>query len=209
MSAEPASVLILFAHPALEKSRVNAVLCEAVREMRGVTFRDLYEEYPDLAIDVRREQELLLAHETIVLQHPFYWYSSPSILKEYQDLVLQHGWAYGHGGEALVGKSLLQVITTGGRASAYQRDGLNRFTVRELLAPFEQTAFLCGMDYLPPFVAHGSLRMTANEVRAHADDYRAVVGGLRDGAVDLEAIQRHERVNTPAALAEIREHVSG
>ena len=47
-------VLILFAHPALHKSRVNRRLAAAVRHLEGVTFHDLYEEYPDFNIDVAR-----------------------------------------------------------------------------------------------------------------------------------------------------------
>ncbi|MDH3226628.1 MAG: NAD(P)H-dependent oxidoreductase [Thermoleophilia bacterium] len=209
MPSDDPTVLILFAHPALEKSRVNAVLIEAVRDLPGVTFRDLYEAYPDLDIRVEHEQALLVKHDIIVLHHPFYWYSSPSILKEYQDLVLAHGWAYGRGGEALMGKTVLQVITTGGRESAYRRDGINRFTIRELLVPFEQTARLCGMDYLPPFVAHGSLHMTPEEVLGHADDYRRLVEALRDGAVNRDAVREHDRINSEAAMAFVGERVSG
>src|SRR4051794_28113090 len=97
-------VLVLFAHPALERSRVNRALLRAVTECPGVTFRDLYEEYRDLHIDVRREQALLLAHDAYLFQHPFYWYSTPAILKEWQDLVLEHNWAYGKEGKHLVGK---------------------------------------------------------------------------------------------------------
>jgi glutathione-regulated potassium-efflux system ancillary protein KefG len=78
-------VLILFAHPVLERSRVNRRLLEAVKDLDGVTIQDLYEAYPTLAIDVQREQDLLLAHDVIVFQHPFYWYSVPAILKEWQD----------------------------------------------------------------------------------------------------------------------------
>ncbi len=97
-------VLILFAHPALEKSRVNRRLAEAVQSLPGVTFNDLYQHYPDLDIDVEREQQLLVAHDVVVMQHPFYWYSSPAIIKEWQDLVLEFGFAYGPGGTALEGK---------------------------------------------------------------------------------------------------------
>ncbi|HEU4610738.1 MAG TPA: NAD(P)H-dependent oxidoreductase, partial [Kofleriaceae bacterium] len=147
-------VLVLFAHPVLERSRVNRRLVDAIRDVDGVTIRDLYEDYPTLAIDVRREQEELLAHDVIVFQHPFYWYSSPAILKEWQDLVLEHGWAYGVGGTNLRGKLTLNAITTGGPAGAYQRSGYNRFTVRELLAPWDQTAHLCGMRFLAPFAVH-------------------------------------------------------
>src|SRR4051812_19800739 len=107
-------VLVLFAHPALERSRVNRALLEAVRSVPGVRLHDLYEEYPDLNIDVDREQELLLAHDVYVMQHPFFWYSGPAILKEWQDLVLEHNWAYGREGHALVGKVTFNVISAGG-----------------------------------------------------------------------------------------------
>ncbi len=55
------SVLIQFAHPALEKSRVNRHLIQAVRDLPGVYFNDLYENYPDFQIDVAHEQELCCA----------------------------------------------------------------------------------------------------------------------------------------------------
>jgi putative NADPH-quinone reductase len=104
MSSDPHRVLILFAHPALERSRVNRVLIRDLDQLDGVTFHDLYEAYPDFDVDVAREQALLLEHDTIVLQHPFYWYSTPALIKQWEDLVLQHGWAYGHEGNALRGK---------------------------------------------------------------------------------------------------------
>ena len=143
-------LLILFAHPAFEKSRVNRRLVEAVRSLSGVTFHDLYEQYPDFDIDVRHEQKLLVEHDVIVMQHPLYWYSTPALLKEWQDLVLEHGWAYGGGGTALRGKLLLTATTAGGSEEAYCRTGQNSRTLRELLAPIERTAALCGMTYLPP-----------------------------------------------------------
>ena len=188
-------ILILFAHPALEKSRVNQVLAKEVRDLDGVTFHDLYEEYPEFDIDVGREQKLLEAHDLVVLHHPFFWYSTPAILKQWQDLVLEHGWAYGRTGSALRGKKVLSVITTGGREIAYQKDGHNRFTMRQLLAPIEQTAYLCGMDYLPPFVVHGTHGMTAPEMDAHARDYRRALEALRDGRLDFEAANEHARLN--------------
>jgi glutathione-regulated potassium-efflux system ancillary protein KefG len=189
-------ILILFAHPALEKSRVNEVLVRAVRDLEGVTFHDLYELYPEFDIDVKREQGLLETHDVVVLHHPFFWYSTPAILKEWQDLVLEHGWAYGHAGTALRGKKVLCVVTTGGREVAYQQDGYNRFTMRQLLAPIEQTAYLCGMDFLPPFVVHGTHGMKLPEIEAHARDLRRALEALRDGALDLEAALGKARLNS-------------
>ncbi len=196
MSHAPAApVLILFAHPALEKSRVNRVLVSAVRDLPGVTVHDLYEAYPDFHVHVEREQELLLAHNVVVLQHPFFWYSTPALVKEWEDLVLQHGWAYGTGGTALHGKTLVSAITTGGREESYCEEGSNCYTIRQLLAPIEQTAHLCGMRYLPPIVVHGTLGMERPEMERHAADYRRLVEGLRDGAVDPAAVADLPRLN--------------
>jgi glutathione-regulated potassium-efflux system ancillary protein KefG len=74
-----AGVLFLFAHPALEKSRINARLIRDVVKLDGITFHDLYEAYPDFFVDVAREQQLLSTHDLIVLHHPMYWYSSPRL----------------------------------------------------------------------------------------------------------------------------------
>jgi glutathione-regulated potassium-efflux system ancillary protein KefG len=178
-------VLIQFAHPALQKSRVNRKLIAAVGNLEDVTINDLYEEYPDFFVNVKREQELLLSHEVIIFQHPFYWYSCPAIVKQWEDLVLQYGFAYGAHGTKLNGKWVLTAITTGGPASAYQRNGYNYFTFRELLTPFEQTVRLCGMVYLPPLVISGTLAIkTEEEIAAYATLYRRAVESLRDGRFD-------------------------
>jgi glutathione-regulated potassium-efflux system ancillary protein KefG len=174
----PKRVLILFAHPALHRSRVNRHLIEAAQSVPGVTIHDLYEMYPDSFIDVEREQKLLREHDAVVWQHPFFWYSSPAILKEWQDLVLELGFAYGEGGTALVGKRALTAITTGGPADSYDRTGFNRFTVRELLRPFEQTATLCGMEYLDPFIVHATHQLSDREITEAAERYRARIEEL-------------------------------
>ena len=182
-------VLILFAHPALEKSRAHRRLIRALPQRADLTFHDLYEEYPTFDIDVRREQELLLAHDLVVLQHPFFWYSTPALVKQWEDLVLEHGWAYGSQGKALSGKPLLSLITAGGGASAYAHEGYNRFTIRELLAPIEQTAYLCSMRYLPPYVIHGTHRMTDAELDVEAGRYHLLLNALCDGRIDGNAAQ--------------------
>jgi glutathione-regulated potassium-efflux system ancillary protein KefG len=191
-----ANVLVLFAHPAIRKSRVNRLMLDAVRPVDGVTVNDLYEAYPDLDIDVAREQELLAGHDVVVFQHPFYWYSTPAMFKEWQDLVLEHGWAYGHEGDALRGKTLLSAISTGGSEEAYCAQGSNRYSMRQLLAPIEQTARLCGMVYLPPFVVHGTHSLTEHEIVIHASDYRRLVKGLCDGRVEMTKTEGLARLNS-------------
>ncbi len=195
MNTTKKNILVLFAHPALQKSRVNRVLLNGIHGLEGVTLRDLYEEYPELDIDIQREQASLAENDIVVLQHPFFWYSTPAMLKEWMDLVLEHGWAYGKEGTALHGKMWLNVVTTGGREVAYQRGGYNRFTMRELLAPIEQTARLCGMDFLPPFVVHGTHGMTNAEMADHATDYRRALDALRHDRIDMTAARECSRLN--------------
>lgn len=198
-------ILILFAHPALEKSRVHNRLVDAVPGREEITFHDLYEAYPRMDVDVSREQQLLLDHDVVVLQFPFYWYSTPPVLKQWQDLVLEHGWAYGSRGTALQGKTLLCAVSTGGRAEAYAPEGYNRFTVRQLLAPVEQTARLCGMRFLPPWVVYGTHRLDEGGIRRAAELYSVLLDGLiRDRVADeRENLEALENLNgTVVAWAE-------
>jgi glutathione-regulated potassium-efflux system ancillary protein KefG len=182
-------VLIQFAHPALEKSRVNRRLITRAEGTPGVTLNDLYEQYPDFDVDVAREQDLLLEHDVIVLHHPLYWYSVPALLKQWFDLVLEHGWAYGSGGTALEGKWLVCAITAGGGEAAYRAEGLNRNTLRQMLAPLEQTAWLCWMKFLPPYVVHGTHRLESAAIEQHAAGYVRFLEALQNESLDLEPLR--------------------
>jgi len=193
----PRRILILFAHPSPERSEANRPLAAAAAAMDGVTFVDLYAEYPAFEIDIDREQQRLLAHEVVCFQHPLYWYSTPAILKEWQDLVLEYGFAYGSRGTALRGKLFFNAITAGGPAAAYCAEGYNHFHIRELLRPLEQTAMLCGMTYLPPFALFGA-RTAVDEGRipAHVADWRRLLAALRDRRLDIAAAAGLGQLNT-------------
>ena len=190
------NILILFGHPSFKRSTINAALREAVASLDGVTFHDLYARYPDFLIDVRHEQQLCESHDIIVFQHPFYWYSTPSIIKEWFDLVLEHTWAYGSAGNALKDKITFQALTAGGGKETYDPDGVNRFTIRELTAPFQATANLCGMDWLPPFAVLGIHQGLPEKDRLrHADDFRRTLIALRDDRIDLDRARAGELLN--------------
>ncbi|MGB5450947.1 MAG: NAD(P)H-dependent oxidoreductase [Sedimenticolaceae bacterium] len=199
-------ILVLLAHPSLDRSEVNRPLADAVRGLDGVTLVDLYAEYPDFQIDIDREQARLLAHDVIVFQHPLYWYSTPAILKEWQDLVLEHGFAYGADGTALHGKIIFNALTAGGLEAAYCTEGYNHFTIRELLNPIEQTAMLCGMIYLPPFALFGS-RTAVEEGRVdrHIADCVRLLRALRDGQLNIASAQHLPLLN--GALSTISKEV--
>ncbi len=190
-------ILLLLAHPSLDRSEANRPMADAVVDIEGITLIDLYAEYPDFQIDIDREQQRLLRHDVVVFQHPLYWYSTAAILKEWQDLVLEHGFAYGSEGTALHGKIFFNALTAGGIEAAYRAEGYNHFTIRELLHPLEQTAVLCGMTYLPPFALFGS-RTAVEEGRIgrHVADWIRLLEALRDDRFDIATAQSLPRLNS-------------
>jgi glutathione-regulated potassium-efflux system ancillary protein KefG len=197
-------VLVLFAHPRLEKSRSNRILLRHLPREEDITFRDLYELYPDFNVNVAAEQAALLAHDVVVLHHPMYWYSAPPLVKQWIDLVLAFGWAYGPGGTALKGKTAFHVVTTGGPEAAYQLDGFHGFTLAEFLRPLQRTMTLCGMTWLPPFAVHGTHRKTNAELEAAGAHYARLLGGLSAGTLRVEDLKTLKLLNDaiPALQAE-------
>jgi glutathione-regulated potassium-efflux system ancillary protein KefG len=189
------NILILFAHPRFEKSRVNRALLAGIEGLPGVTLRDLYELYPDFNVDVEREKELLVSHRVIVWHHPFYMYGCPALLKQWMDLVLEYGWAHGRGVYSLQDKTVFNALTSGGTRETYSAAGHNRFTVREFLTPFAQTARLCRMRYLPPFVVQGTHLLTEEQLALHAGLYRTLLGRLGREDVSSESAGRFEFLN--------------
>jgi putative NADPH-quinone reductase len=166
---------------------VNYPLFKTAQTVQGVTAVDLYAEYPDFNIDVDTEQQRLREHDVIIFQHPLFWYSAPAIMKEWQDLVLEHGFAYGLNGHALEGKTFLNAVSTGAKPNAYSQDGMNHSDLRSLLAPFEKTADLCGMRYLAPFVMFGAGRaMEENRLDVHRNGYDDLLKALVADRFDLK-----------------------
>lgn len=189
-------LLLLFAHPSQLRSEVNRPLFKAAQKLDYVTAVDLYAEYPRFDINIDQEQARLLEHDVVIFQFPFYWYSTPSILKEWQDLVLEYGFAYGKEGKALQGKTFLCAITAGGAEKAYRADGYNHFTVRELLQPLEQTAVMTGMNYLPPFALFSSRAATIEQrLDSHKQDWLNVLEQLHLGNVDTRQFSQLTTLN--------------
>ncbi|TAH12948.1 MAG: NAD(P)H dehydrogenase [Curvibacter sp.] len=159
-------IYVVAAHANWRESRVNRRLLEAARATNTAEVCDLYARYPDYSVNVSVEQAHLQEARLVVLLHPVQWYSMPALLKLWVDEVLTHGWAYG-GGQALQGKDLWLVATTGGPEDSYHPQGYNRYFFDAFMPPYEQTAALCGMRFLPPMVLHGAHRVDDTAVNAH------------------------------------------
>jgi glutathione-regulated potassium-efflux system ancillary protein KefF len=167
-----ADILILAAHPDLAQSRITSSLLHAVRNDADarVEIRDLYRLYPDYAVNVAAEQRALLSARLLVLLHPLHWYGMPALQKLWLDEVLRFGWAYGPGGDALQGKDLWLVSSTGGSAESYGASGHNEHPIEAFLLPYSQSAKLCGLRFLPPLL-HSAHRADDGEVHRHASSF--------------------------------------
>lgn len=188
-------ILILFAHPAFHKSKINKSLIDGINSIEGVTFNNLYEKYPDFFIDIKNEQKLLHRHDIIIWHHPFYWHSCPSLLKEWIDHVLEYNFAYGPKGHALEGKSAISVISTGGSKHVYSPGGPNLYTINQFLAPFHQTANFCRLNYLPPFVIHGSHSVSEAGIIKYKGKYIKLIKGLKKGHFLQNAFNSNTYIN--------------
>ena len=183
------TLLVLFAHLATHRSRINRAMVEAIRGLERVVLHDLLETYPDFYIDVEEEQRLLRAADLVVFQFPVYWYSSPAIFKHWQDVVLTRGFAYGEGGTALRGKDFMLAISTGALPEAYRPQGMHGYPLEVFLRPFERMARLCGMNWLPPFVLQGGHSVSEAAIEAHAHEYRALLEAYRPAPVTAVSAQ--------------------
>lgn len=182
-------ILVLFAHLAIHRSKINRAMLEAIRGLDRVILHDLLETYPDFYIDVEHEQALLRQVQFVVFQHPIYWYGAPAIIKHWQDVVLTRGFAYGEGGTALRGKDFALAISTGALPEAYRAEGMHGYPLEVFLRPFEQMARFCGMHYRPPLVLQGGHDLPEAVIAAHARRYRQWLENCRPGTA---AAQRHQ-----------------
>ena len=162
---------MLAAHPHWRDSRVNRRLLAAARSVGHVDVNDLYGSYPDYLIDVQAERARVAGAQLLVLLHPIHWYSMPPLQKLWLDDVLGYGWAYGEGGTALQGKDCWLVATTGGPEASYHPQSYNRYFFDAFLPPYEQTAALCGMRFLPPLVLHGARSVSEPELADHVQTF--------------------------------------
>ncbi|MFC4036242.1 NAD(P)H-dependent oxidoreductase [Streptomyces polygonati] len=166
--------LVIAGHPDPGRSRINAALTDAVRDLPHVTVRQLASLYPDGVIDVPAEQRLVRDSGVIVWQFPFHWYSLPALHKRWLDEVMLRDFAY-DSRPLLTGRTLLVAMSTGGRAEMYRPEGFHRFTTGELLRPLEQTARRMGLAWAEPLVLHDARGVTDEELALHAKRYRTLL----------------------------------
>lgn len=157
--------LVIIIHPTMENSLINKRWKEELEKFpEKLTVHDLYEAYPDGNINIEKEQKMIEAYGNIIFQFPFYWFSSPPLLKKWFDEVLVYGWAFGSkSGYKLKDKKIALALSTGIDKQGYSESGKYKYTINELLRPFELTFEYIKADYKKPFVYYGSEEETLQE----------------------------------------------
>lgn len=180
-------IMVIAAHPDLHQSRANKAMIQKLTDNTDthtdIHIRDLYEEYPNWQIDVKQEQRMLREYDRIVFQFPLYWYNCPPLLKKWFDDVLTFGWAFGPGGDHLLGKEFMIATTTGATESCYRSGGENMYTLSELLRPIERTLTKCNGTFLPAFVAYNVMQAEDAELAKISEQYAVYIKSPREALV--------------------------
>lgn len=155
-------ILLNLVHPNIQNSIVNKRLLDGIKDLENITINNLYEKYPDFKIDAKAEQKLLEENEIILFQFPMYWFSSPSLLKEWFDVVLEAGFAHA-GSYKLADKSFAVSVSCGGAEKAFSATGKDKKRVEEFLYPFEITANYVKMNYVKPYITYDTETVLSEE----------------------------------------------
>lgn len=173
--------LIIVIHPNLKNSVVNKRWVEELNKYPDkYVVHNLHEMYPTGQLDISKEQKLIEAYDKVVFQFPFYWFNCPPFFKKWLDEVLTHGWAYGkNSGYKLQKKKLALGITAGIHKEDYQAAGRYKYTLEQLVAPFEITFDYIKANYQSFFAFYGAEHdATKERVDASAQDYLAFIDEL-------------------------------
>lgn len=175
--------LVIVTHPNIAESRINKAWIQELQNHSNITVHQLYQAYPDERIDVSKEQKLLEAHDRIIFQYPFYWYSSPPLLKKWLDTVLSYGWAFGPGGDKMQGKEIGVAISTYGSEESYHPKGANRFSIEELTYPMSATSNYIGARFMPIFSLSDVSNVTEEELEQSKTNYVKYITSVHTASV--------------------------
>ena len=169
------TTVLLLAHPDFAASRANRALLSGLVDVPGLEVTELYALYPDGRIDEAAERERLLRATRLVFQFPLQWYSTPALLKQWEDAVLTPlFYMQPEIAAVTAGLPLFAATTTGGPLASY-RPGGAAMTIHELFAPLEATARKCRWRWQTPFAVHDVRNLDDAALARAGADYRSAL----------------------------------
>lgn len=179
----PKTLVLLF-HRDLAESKANAALSQIAKTINDVNVIDMQARYPDGVIDMfadgETEAAMLMGADRIVLQFPIQWYSTPALLKAWQDAVLTRMYYIfaETEGDILAGTPIMVAATAGNVAVAYARDGANYYTIDELITPLKATAHRCGLPWHKPYLVFTADKLSPSMLEKAAAGYVLAIEGF-------------------------------
>ncbi|QYK59847.1 NAD(P)H-dependent oxidoreductase [Paenibacillus sp. S25] len=180
--------LVIVTHPSIEASVINRRWVEELKKYpEKYTIHELHKVYPDGNIDVEKEQHFIESHSNLILQFPVYWFNSPPLLKKWLDDVFAYGWAHGsNGGDKLKNRKVALAVSAGSKKEDYSEEGRYRYTLEQLLSPFETTFLYCNANYRSFFAFYGTEKQSGenemgtseSELEKSARDYLNFIDSL-------------------------------
>ena len=149
--------LLIIAHPNLQESVFSKNILEGLSGLSDLQVRDLYALYPNRVINadnVEIEAQHLLDSEQLIFQFPLYWFQAPSLMKEYQDVVLTRFSVGRENIQKLSGKKMLLSVTIGNTEENYMQGGRIDIPVLDLLAPWRACARYFAMEFQDPVLSY-------------------------------------------------------
>lgn len=158
--------LVITSHPYPDQSRVIKALQETAGELPDVAVRNLESLYGQnlSGFDLAVEQKAHEAAERIIYMFPIHWFNLTPMLKAYLNEVWTYGWAFGPQGQALQGKTMQVVVSTGATQHTLSHQGLVQSTIEEVLTPMKASALYVGMSYLPPLAFYEALGASQQKI---------------------------------------------
>jgi len=178
--------LVLLFHPDFARSKANRALADAASRVGGVEIVEMGQLYPSHDLDIPAEVARLMTANRLVLQFPIQWYSTPPLLKLWQDTVLTRMFYVNpkEEGARLSGLPVMVAATAGNDPEAYAPSGINLFPLEELLKPLRSTANRCAFRWQPPFLVYRANKSPPSELTGAGQRYAA---RLRDLGKPLAA----------------------
>ncbi|TPR18231.1 NAD(P)H-dependent oxidoreductase [Apilactobacillus timberlakei] len=164
--------LVIVSHPEYDNSMTESFLNQCQNDIEEVDWLVLDHLANNYEFDVDKEQKRLVKYDRILFQFPMYWYSSPALLKKYEDDIFTRSFTYANEDGKLKGKELGIITTLGEPLKNYTVGGSEGFSINEILKPYQALAFKSGMKFIKPFAVDQFAYMTDDEKGKLLVDYR-------------------------------------
>lgn len=188
-------ILIVFAHPLYEKSRINKIINTYIPSTDEITFHDLYELYPEFEIDIQLERQLILEHDIIVWQFPLYWYSCPALMKQWMDMVLHFKNKDDLDINSMSQKAILPIISVGEMQKTFLDNTPDETSIFDYLLPFKRIVEFSNMKYYPPLLIKISKLSSMEDIYKKGEQYRYVLEGLVSNFISHRELNQFKSLN--------------